>query len=122
MEKPLQIKTAYGLNEKIIASAVSKSRKGYSTEYMIFKFPENVFFFFFFFSLSSDNAGCQVKNKMANYMALKSHDMSWNSVFAYLNNLSPANRISFMLFTFHMLVQILFCTAFTKNTKQHGRQ
>ena len=57
----------YGLNEKVIASVVSKSRKGYSY------------------------------------------------------NLSPANRISFMLFTFHMLVQILFCTAFTKNTKQHGR-
>ena len=62
-----QAKTAYGLNEKVIASVVSKSRKGYSY------------------------------------------------------NLSPANRISFMLFTFHMLVQILFCTAFTKNTKQHGR-
>ena len=26
-----QAKTAYGLNEKVIASAVSKSRKGYST-------------------------------------------------------------------------------------------
>ena len=64
MEKPLQMNTAYGLNEKVIVSAVSKSRKGYSTEDMIFKFPENVFFFFFFFfffsSLSSDNAGCQV--------------------------------------------------------------
>ena len=128
MEKPLQMKTAYGLNEKVIASAVS--RKGYSTEDMIFKFPENVLFFFFFFffilfifffSLSSDNAGCQVKNKMANYMAVNSHDMSWNSFFAYLYNLSPANRISFMLFTFYMLVQILFCTAFPKNTKQHGR-
>ena len=49
MEKPLQMNTAYGLNEKVIASAVSKSRKGYSTEDMIFIFPENVFFFFFFF-------------------------------------------------------------------------
>ena len=93
-------------------------------------------FFPFFFSLSSDNAGCQVKNKMTNHMALNSHVMSWNSFlhtciiyllyvleffFAYLYNLSPANRISFVLFTFHMLVQILFCTAFTKNTKQHGR-
>ena len=54
-------------------------------------------------------------------MALNSHDMSWNSFFVYLYNLSPANRISFKLLTFHMLVQILFCTAFTKNTKQHGR-
>ena len=61
MEKPLQMKTAYGLNEKVIASAVSKSRKEYSIEDMIFKFPENVFFFFFFFSLSSDNAGFIVK-------------------------------------------------------------
>ena len=41
--------------------------------------------------------------------------------FAYLYNLSPANRISFMLLTFNLLVQILFCTAFTNNTKQHGR-
>ena len=56
-----------GLNEKVIASVVSKSRKGYSTEDMIF------------FSLSSDNAGCQVKNKMANHMTLNSHEMSWNS-------------------------------------------
>ena len=79
MEKPLQMKTAYGLNEKVIASAVSKSRKGYSTEDMIFKFPENVVFIYFFFSLFSDNAGCQVKNKTANHMALNSHDMSWNS-------------------------------------------
>ena len=60
-EKPLQMKTAYGLNEKVIASPVSKSRKGYSTKDKIFKFPESVFFFFF--SLSRDNAGCQVKNK-----------------------------------------------------------
>ena len=66
-----QAKTAYGLNEKVIASAVSKSRKGYFTEDMIF--------FCLFFSLSSDNASCQVKNKMANHMALNSHDMSWNS-------------------------------------------
>ena len=110
MEKPLQMKTAYGLNEKVIANAI--------------------------FSLSSDNAGCQVKNKRVNHMALNSHVMSWNSFlhtciiyllyvleffFAYLYNLSPANRISFVLFTFHMLVQILFCTVFTKNTKQHGR-
>ena len=43
------MKTAYGLNEKVIASPVSKSRKGYSTKDKIFKFPENVFFFFFFF-------------------------------------------------------------------------
>ena len=64
----LKAKTAYGLNEKVIASVFSKSRKGYSTKDMIF-----------FFSLSSDNAGCQVKNKMANHMALNSHDMSWNS-------------------------------------------
>ena len=63
-----QAKTAYGLNEKAIASAVSKSRKEYTTEIMIF-----------IFSLSSDTAGCQVKNKMANHMALNSHDMSWNS-------------------------------------------
>ena len=78
------MKTTYGLNEKVIASPVSKSRKGYSTKDKIFKFPENVFFFFFvfvfffcffFFSLSRDNAGCQVKNKMA----LNSHDMSWHS-------------------------------------------
>ena len=62
-----QAKTAYGFNEKVIASAVSKSRKGYSTEDMIF-----------FFSLASDNAGCQMKKKMANHMALNSH-MSWNS-------------------------------------------
>ena len=77
------MKTAYGLNEKVIASPVSKSRKGYSTKDKIFKFPENVFFFvfffFFFFSLSRDNAGCQVENKMANHMALNSHDMSWHS-------------------------------------------
>ena len=73
------MKTAYGLNEKVIVSPVSKSRKGYSTKDKIFKFPENVFFFFFFFSLSRDNAGCQVKNKMANHMALNSHDMSWHS-------------------------------------------
>ena len=105
----LNVRQGYGLNEKVIASAVSKSRKGYSTEDMIF------------FFLSSDNAGCQVKNKMANHMALNRHDTYWNSFFAYLYNLSPANRISFMLFTFHMLVQILFCTAFTKNTKQYGR-
>ena len=69
MEKPLQMNTAYGLNEKVIASAVFKSRKGYSTEDMIFKLKMYFFFFFFFFffSLSSDNAGCQVKNKMANH-------------------------------------------------------
>ena len=33
-----QAKTAYGLNEKVIASVVFKSRKGYSTEYLIFFF------------------------------------------------------------------------------------
>ena len=42
-------------------------------------------------------------------------------LFCILFNLSPANRISFMLLTFNLLVQILFCTAFTNNTKQHGR-
>ena len=62
-----QAKTAYGLNEKVIASVVSKSMKGYDI----------------LFSLSSDNAGCQVKNKMANHMALNSHDMSWNSLFFF---------------------------------------
>ena len=43
------MKTAYGLNEKVIASPVSKSRKGYSTKDKIFKFPENVVVFFCFF-------------------------------------------------------------------------
>ena len=59
------------LNEKVIAIAVSTLKKGYSTEDMMF--------IYLFSSLSSDNAGCQVKNKMANHMALNSHDMSWNS-------------------------------------------
>ena len=40
-----QAKTAYGLNEKVIASVVSKLRKGYSTEDMMFIY---LFFFFHF--------------------------------------------------------------------------
>ena len=41
-----QAKTEYGLNEKVIASVVSKLRKGYSTEDMMFIYL-SIFFFTF---------------------------------------------------------------------------